>query len=65
MIIWLTSLSDDDARALDEFVSQEEAMEMAMQDQQNGSFSDDEYDDIFMTLPEHALSYESQDMDMS
>ncbi|KAJ5916331.1 hypothetical protein N7504_000346 [Penicillium tannophilum] len=58
-------LPDDDARALDEFVSQEEAMEMAMQDQQNGSFSDDEYDDIFMTLPEHALSYESQDMDMS
>lgn len=65
MIIWLISFSDDDARALDEFVSQEEAMEMAMQDQQNGSFSDDEYDDIFMTLPEHALSYESQDMDMS
>lgn len=65
MIIWLMSFADDDARALDEFVSQEEAMEMAMQDQQNGSFSDDEYDDIFMTLPEHALSYESQDMDMS
>lgn len=65
MIIWLISFADDDARALDEFVSQEEAMEMAMQDQQNGSFSDDEYDDIFMMLPEHALSYESQDMDMS
>ncbi|KAJ6093253.1 hypothetical protein N7486_008542 [Penicillium sp. IBT 16267x] len=61
-------LPDDDTRAFDDFVSQEEAMEMAMQqsgDQQNGSFSDDEYDDIFMTLPEPALSYESQDMDMS
>lgn len=38
---------------------------MAMKDQQNGSFSDDEYDDIFMALPEPALSHESQDMDMS
>lgn len=39
---------------------------MAMQQSgdQNGSFSDDEYDDIFMTLPEPTLD-ESQDMDMS
>lgn len=61
-------IADDESRAFDEFVSQEEAMEMAMQqngNQLNGSFSDDEYDDIFMMLPEPALSYESQDMDMS
>ncbi|KAJ5643898.1 uncharacterized protein N7484_006405 [Penicillium longicatenatum] len=59
-------LPDDDTRAFDEFVFQEEAMEMAMQQSgdQNGCFSDDEYDDIFMTLPEPTLG-ESQDMDMS
>ncbi|KAJ5760925.1 hypothetical protein N7520_008081 [Penicillium odoratum] len=57
----------EDDRAFDEFISQEEAMEMAMKETENqhGSFSDDEYDDIFMTLPEPAPSYESQDMDMS
>ncbi|KAJ5648414.1 hypothetical protein N7490_004786 [Penicillium lividum] len=57
----------EDVRAFDEFISQEEAIEMAMKETENqhGSFSDDEYDDIFMTLPEPALSYESQDMDMS
>ncbi|KAJ5918497.1 hypothetical protein N7466_010489 [Penicillium verhagenii] len=63
-------LPDEDTRAFDEYVSQQEAMEMALNqtgDQQNCSFSDDEYDDIFMSLPEHALSHdnECQDMDMS
>jgi len=66
-----------DAHALNEFISEEEAMQMAMQetmrsnDQQcqsqrarpNASFSDDEYDDIFMTISDPAQS--SQDMDMS
>ncbi|KAJ5953233.1 hypothetical protein N7454_000129 [Penicillium verhagenii] len=63
-------LPDEDTRAFDEYVSQQEAMEMALNqtgDQPNCSFSDDEYDDIFMSLPEHALSQdnECQDMDMS
>ncbi|OQD77814.1 hypothetical protein PENDEC_c002G04850 [Penicillium decumbens] len=66
-----------DAHALNEFISEEEAMQMAMQetmrsnDQQcqsqrarpNASFSDDEYDDIFMTISDPAQS--NQDMDMS
>ncbi|OKP13846.1 hypothetical protein PENSUB_421 [Penicillium subrubescens] len=57
-------------RALDEFVSQEEAFEMALQEQEmlsnnrhaepDAPFSDAEYDDIFMHLSEPA-----QDMDMS
>lgn len=58
--------ADIDARALDEYVSQEEAMEMAMREtmqQQNGSFDDDEYDDIFLTM-DSAMG-QSQDMDMS
>jgi hypothetical protein len=57
----------DDVHALDEFMSQEEAMEMALRETQsrvpgrvadlrsNGPgapFSDDEYDDIFMGLSE-------------
>ncbi|CAI7571606.1 unnamed protein product [Penicillium pancosmium] len=59
---------DADMQALDEFVSQEEAMEMALQESavsqpgMNTSFSDDDYDDIFMALPDPA---QSQDMDMS
>lgn len=59
---------DADVQALDEFVSQEEAMEMALQETSgpqsapNVSFSDDDYDDIFMALPDPA---QSQDMDMS
>lgn len=47
-------------------------MERAMQeDMENGSFSDDEYDDIFNTLPDSAIGYKNQnqgqgqDMDMS
>lgn len=62
-----------DASAFDEFVSQEEAMEMAVretmasngqrQPEQNVSFSDDDYDDIFMNISDPALSH--QDMDMS
>ncbi|KAJ5616157.1 hypothetical protein N7537_001271 [Penicillium hordei] len=71
----------DDADALDEFISQEEAMEMALRETQTGVparvgdlrsnepgvlFSDDEYDDIFMGLSEpQGNQYESQDMDMS
>lgn len=71
----------DDADALDEFISQEEAMEMALRETQTGVparvgdlrsngpsvlFSDDEYDDIFMGLSEpRGDQYESQDMDMS
>jgi len=59
-----------DRRALDEFVSQEEAMEMAFREAEangsrgpvNTSFSDDDYDDIFMALSDPA---QSQDMDMS
>lgn len=67
------SLCIDEAelRALDEFVSQEEAFEMALQEQESlanrhglaepdAPFSDAEYDDIFMHLSEPA-----QDMDMS
>ncbi|KAJ5467681.1 hypothetical protein N7475_005433 [Penicillium sp. IBT 31633x] len=71
----------DDADALDEFLLQEEAMEMALKETQNGvpgrvgqlrsngpdvSFSDDDYDDIFMALPEpQGYLSQSQDMDMS
>lgn len=61
---------DADMQALNEFVSQEEAMEMALRESagsrsqpgMNTSFSDDDYDDIFMTLPDPA---QSQDMDTS
>ena len=57
----------DDVHALDEFMSQEEAMEMAVRETQSRipgrvgdlqsygpdvPFSDDEYDDIFMELSE-------------
>ncbi|KAJ5132507.1 hypothetical protein N7448_006665 [Penicillium atrosanguineum] len=65
-----------DMYALNEFISEEEAMQMAMQEtmeqndqqhlyqtQPNTSFSDDEYDDIFMTISDPAQS--NQDMDMS
>jgi hypothetical protein len=65
-----------DMYALNEFISEEEAMQMAMQEtlrqdgqqhqyqaQPNPSFSDDEYDDIFMTISDPAKS--NQDMDMS
>ncbi|KAJ5188656.1 hypothetical protein N7491_004976 [Penicillium cf. griseofulvum] len=63
-------LPDD---ALDEFISQEEAMEMAIRETQGGRerngdvpFSDDEYDDIFMGLSERGnQALQSQDMDMS
>ncbi|KAJ5944118.1 hypothetical protein N7516_004286 [Penicillium verrucosum] len=71
----------DDADALDEFISQEEAMEMALRETQSGVparvgdlrsngpgvlFSDDDYDDIFMGLSEPpGAPCESQDMDMS
>ncbi|KAJ5723398.1 hypothetical protein N7488_001433 [Penicillium malachiteum] len=59
---------ESEIRALDEFISQEEAMEMAMLEnmyQQDTSFSDAEYDDIFMTMPDPALAHQNQDMDMS
>jgi hypothetical protein len=65
-------IDEAELRALDEFVSQEEAFEMALQEQElfsnkrhglaepDAPFSDAEYDDIFMHLSEPA-----QDMDMS
>lgn len=64
-------VDEAELRALDEFVSQEEAFEMALQEQEllsnryglaepDAPFSDAEYDDIFMHLSEPA-----QDMDMS
>ncbi|KAJ5582412.1 hypothetical protein N7535_001032 [Penicillium sp. DV-2018c] len=80
---------ENDADALDEFISQEEAMEMALMETQgavhgridqlrgngpNVSFSDDEYEDIFLGLPDpQGRQFESQsqseshsqDMDMS
>ncbi|ODM19244.1 hypothetical protein SI65_05861 [Aspergillus cristatus] len=77
-------LTEDETVQLDEFLSQEQEMEMAdmellhsleqeqqqqqqqRQWQQNGetnSFSDEEYDDIFMDLPDPAL--QDQGMDMS
>lgn len=43
----------------------ERALQENMEHQQDGSFSDDEYDDIFMALPDSALGNQSQDMDMS
>lgn len=71
----------DDADLLDEFISQEEAMEMALKETHSGvparvgdlrsngpdvPFSDDEYDDIFMGLSEpQGTQCESQYMDMS
>lgn len=76
----------DDVHALDEFMSQEEAMEMALRETQSrvpgrvgdlrrngpGSFSDDEYEDIFMGLSEPQGNQcqsqpqsQPQDMDMS
>jgi hypothetical protein len=75
----LLTLFPDDADALDEFILQEEAMETALMETQNGvhgrvellrgdgpnvSFSDDEYEDIFMGLPD-PQGEQSQDMDMS
>ena len=70
-LILLLSVGTDEAelRALNEFVSQEEAMERAMQEalskghslaEPDAPFSDADYDDIFMHLSEQA-----QDMDMS
>ncbi|KAF7596394.1 hypothetical protein BBP40_001701 [Aspergillus hancockii] len=69
-------LDEVDIQALDEYLSQKQAMEMEYagmmpsgQDHGNvpkdagSSFSDDEYDDIFMDLADHTAP--SQDMDMS
>ncbi|KAJ5960404.1 uncharacterized protein N7479_007554 [Penicillium vulpinum] len=71
----------DDADVLHEFISQEEAIEMALRETQSAipervhhlrndgpgvQFSDDEYDDIFMGLSDPRVTQsESQDMDMS
>ncbi|KAG0159383.1 hypothetical protein PDIDSM_6905 [Penicillium digitatum] len=70
----------DDTDALDEFISQEEAMEMALMDTHSGVparvgdlrstgpgvlFSDDEYDDIFIGLSDpRADQCQSQSQDM-
>ncbi|KAJ5499775.1 hypothetical protein N7453_008826 [Penicillium expansum] len=71
---------ENDVDALDEFISQEEAMEMALMETQTGLparvgdlrsngpgvlFSDDEYDDIFMGLSEpRGDQCQSQSQDM-
>lgn len=78
-LVWtwlILCLDEADPSALDEYISQEEALEMALREtsmaqghrqypvhnEHRASFSDDEYDDIFMTISDPAPS---QDMDMS
>ena len=69
-------VDDADVRALDEYVSEEQAMETALLEtahvpfgktdrthDPSSSFSDEEYDDIFMGLADQVP--QSQDMDMS
>ncbi|KAF7114098.1 hypothetical protein CNMCM5793_007078 [Aspergillus hiratsukae] len=69
-------IDDADVRALDEYVSEEQAMETALLETAHvpfgktgrmhdatSSFSDEEYDDIFMGLADQVP--QSQDMDMS
>ncbi|KAL4791853.1 hypothetical protein BDV19DRAFT_369890 [Aspergillus venezuelensis] len=75
-------LDDADILALDEYIAQERAAEMELLAQMEGanaqlqgdqaataSFSDDEYDDIFMDLADHSQgqpqSGRDMDMDMS
>ncbi|KAJ5888175.1 hypothetical protein N7495_008216 [Penicillium taxi] len=54
---------ENDVLALDEFAAQEEAMELALREsiENKISFSDEDYDDIFMKLPDPT---HDQDMDM-
>ncbi|KAF4292435.1 hypothetical protein CNMCM8686_007433 [Aspergillus fumigatus] len=73
----MDGIDDADVRALDEYVSEEQAMESALLEmahvpfentgrthEANSSFSDEEeYDDIFMSLADQGP--QSQDMDMS
>ncbi|KAJ6166847.1 hypothetical protein N7470_002294 [Penicillium chermesinum] len=59
-----------DLRALDEYTSQEQAMENAILEtmghaETNSSFGDDEYDDLFMALQNQQGTGQSQDIDMS
>lgn len=68
---WL--VSEEELRALDEYLAEEQAMEMGMMGSgshpghgERTSFSDDEYDDIFMDLADRIPpSSSGQDMDMS
>ncbi|PKX92114.1 uncharacterized protein P174DRAFT_514476 [Aspergillus novofumigatus IBT 16806] len=72
----MDGMDDADVRALDEYVSEEQAMETALLETGHvpfgktdrthdpiSSFSDEEYDDIFMGLADQVP--QSQDMDMS
>ncbi|GAQ04372.1 hypothetical protein ALT_1693 [Aspergillus lentulus] len=72
----MDGMDDADVRALDEYVSEEQAMETALLEtahvpfgktdrthDPSSSFSDEEYDDIFMGLADQVP--QSQDMDMS
>lgn len=66
-----TSVSEADARALEEYLAQEQAMEMELMEStqrpdqgQGSSFSDDEYEGIFMDLADK-VPPAGQDMDMS
>ncbi|GFG25213.1 hypothetical protein IFM61606_05147 [Aspergillus udagawae] len=72
----MDGIDDADVRALDEYVSEEQAMETALLEtvhvpfgkterthDASSSFSDEEYDDIFMGLADQVP--QSQDMDMS
>ncbi|EAW21466.1 uncharacterized protein NFIA_066300 [Aspergillus fischeri NRRL 181] len=71
----MDGIDDADVRALDEYVSEEQAMETALLEtahvpfgntgrtHEANSFSDEEYDDIFMGLADQVP--QSQDMDMS
>ena len=73
VLLMSTDADETDLYALDDYVLQEEAMEMALRETEghqqsagpNVSFSDEEYDDIFMTMPDPALSHQNHDMDMS
>lgn len=72
---WLMfGVDEADLYELDEYVSQEEAMQMALREtfgphgqqpqsaQPNPSFSDDEYDDIFMTISDPVQAGQAMDM---
>ncbi|KAF7161138.1 hypothetical protein CNMCM5623_006782 [Aspergillus felis] len=72
----MDGIDDADVRALDEYVSEEQAMQTALLEtahvpfgktermhDASSSFSDEEYDDIFMGLADQVP--QSQDMDMS
>jgi hypothetical protein len=75
VVLARANVFSDDSRALDEFISQEQAAEMALLENSRGydgtqrqtqtgdfgSFSDDEYDHLFMDLVE-GQGHEGMDM---